>query len=242
MGDAFFRPDHPLAEELIDRAAKTATEAAEVAFDYEPHTSALERYQGTSGWLEVSKLTAEAAGRAEEFLLVAACDADGKYVRADVATKLFSLSGRVIGSAAGSAPTVLNDIRDELRGFRLHDLQSRNEAFFREEEEKLDRWAEDVKFALERELRELDTQIKAAKKASKSAVALADKLEAQKQIKALETKRNTKRRQLFDAQDDVDRKRAELIEEIERQLQTKSTIEPVFTLRWKVAASKRGHQ
>lgn len=89
-----------------------------------------------------------------------------------------------------------------------------------------------MKFALERELRELDTQIKGAKKASKSAIALAEKLEAQKQIKALEAKRNAKRRQLFDAQDDVDRKRAELIEEIERQLQTKTSIEPVFTLRW----------
>jgi hypothetical protein len=85
----------------------------------------------------------------------------------------------------------LNEIRDELRGFRLEDLQSRNEEFFREEEDKLDRWAEDVKFALERELRELDTLIKAAKKTSKSAVALAEKLEAQKQIKTLEAKRNT---------------------------------------------------
>jgi len=90
----------------------------------------------------------------------------------------------------------------------------------------------DLKFALERELRELDTLIKAAKKTSKSAVALAEKLEAQKQIKTLEAKRNNKRRQLFEAQDDVDRKRAELIEEIERQLQTKTSIKPVFTLRW----------
>jgi hypothetical protein len=44
--------------------------------------------------------------------------------------------------------------------------------------------------------------------------------------------RFNKRRQLFEAQDDVDRKRAELIEEIERQLQTKTSIKPVFTLRW----------
>ncbi len=232
LGDAFFRLDHPLARELIDAATKAATDAAEVVFDYEPHASALERYRGTSGWLEVSKLTAEAVGRAEEFLLVAACDAEGKHVAPDVATKLFSLSGRVTGDASGSAPTVLSEIRDELRGFRLEDLQSRNEEFFREEEDKLDHWAEDLKFALERELRELDTRIKGAKKASKSAVALAEKLEAQKQIKALEAMRNAKRRQLFDAQDDVDRKRADLIEEIERQLQTKTKVESVFTLRW----------
>src|SRR5690606_19390642 len=150
----------------------------------------------------------------------------------DVATKFFSLHGRVVGDATEPAPAVLIEIRDELRGFRLEDLQSRNEECFREEEDKLDRWAEDVKSGLERELRELDTRIKAAKKTSKSAVALAEKLEAQKQIKTLEAKRNTKRRQLFDAQDDVDKKRAELIEEIERQLQTKTSIEPVFTLRW----------
>jgi hypothetical protein len=232
LGDAFFRIDHPLAQELIEKAATESTTAAEVTFDYEPHASALDRYRGTSGWLEVSKLTAEAVGRAEEFLLVAACDAEGKHLSPDVATKFFSLQGRVEGDATESAPAVLAQIRDELRGFRLEDLQTRNEEFFEEEVDKLERWAEDVKFALERELRELDTLIKAAKKTSKSAVALAEKLEAQKQIKTLEAKRNNKRRQLFEAQDDVDRKRAELIEEIERQLQTKTSIKPVFTLRW----------
>jgi len=236
LGDTFFRVDHPLAQELIDKAAKATTDAAEVVFDYEPHVSALERYRGTSGWLEVSKLTADAVGRAEEFLLVAACDAEGTHLAPDVATKFFSLRGRVAGDPAEPAPAVLAQIRDELRGSRLDQLQSRNEEFFREEEDKLDRWAEDVKFGLERELRELDTQIKGAKKASKSAVALAEKLEAQKQIKALEAKRNTRRRQLFDAQDDVDRKRAELIEEIERQLQTKASVEPIFTLRWRLVS------
>ena len=130
----------------------------------------------------------------------------------------------------------MNGIRDELRGFRLDSLQSRNEEFFREEEDKLDRWAEDVKFGLERELRELDTLIRAAKKASKSALALAEKLEAQKQIKALEAKRSSKRRHLFDAQDEVDQKRAALIEEIERQLETRASIDPVFTLHWTLTA------
>jgi adenine-specific DNA-methyltransferase len=232
LGDTFFRVDHPLAQELIEEAASRTTNAAEVTFDYEPHASALEGYRGTSGWLEVTKLTAEAVGRTDDFLLVAACDAEGKDVAPDVATKLFSLQGSVTGGPTGEAPPVLTEIRDALRGSRLKHLQERNEEFFEEESDKLERWAEDVKFGLERELREFDAQIKAAKKTSKSVVALAEKLEAQKLIKTLEAKRNTKRRQLFEAQDDVDRKRAELIEEIERQLQTKTSIEPVLTLRW----------
>jgi adenine-specific DNA-methyltransferase len=236
LGDTFFRIDHPLAQDLIEKAVSQTTSVAEVTFDYEPHASALDRYRGSSGWLAVSKLSAEAVGRVEQFLLVAACDADGSHLAPDVATKLFSLRGRVTSDATSPAPAVLSEIRDELVALRLQDLQTRNEQLFEEEAEKLERWAEDVKFGLERELRELDTQIKAAKKASRSAVALAEKLEAQKLIKALEAKRNTKRRQLFDAQDDVDRKRADLIEEIERQLQTKTRVEPLFTLRWSLEA------
>jgi adenine-specific DNA-methyltransferase len=240
LGDAFFRVDHPLAQDLIEKAASNSTSAAEVVFDYQSHASALERFRGTSGWLEVSKFTAEAVGRSEEFLLVAACDAEGTHVAPDVATKLFSLQGRLTDAAIGSAPSVLAEIRDELRGFHLQELQERNEEFFDEEVDKLERWAEDVKFALERELRELDMQIKAAKKTSKSAVALAEKLEAQKLIKTIEAKRNTKRRQLFEAQDDVDRKRADLIEEIEHQLKAKTNIEPIFTLRWTLGDGARG--
>jgi adenine-specific DNA-methyltransferase len=236
LGYTFFRIDHPLAHELIENAASESTATADVTFEYEPHASALEQYRGTSGWLEVSKLSTEAVGRSEEFLLVAACDRDGKHLVAEVATKLFSLRGQVTGTMTDPAPPVLAKIRDELRHLRLQELQTRNEKFFEEEVDRLERWAEDVKFGLERELRELDTQIKAAKKDSKSAVALAEKLEVQKRIKTLEASRNTKRRQLFDAQDEVDRKRTELIEEIERQLQTKTSVAPVFTLRWTLAA------
>lgn len=232
LGDTFFRVDHPLARELIEEAATRSTHAAHVTFDYEPHASALERYQGTSGWLEVSKLTAEAVSRAEESLLVAGCDAEGGPLPAEVASKLFSLKGRVSGDGAGDAPDGLAQLRDQLRDMQLKALQTRNESFFEEEVEKLERWSDDVKLGLEHELRELDSLIKAAKKESKSVVLLAEKLEAQKQIKILDSKRSTKRKQLFEAQDEVDRRRTELIEEIERQLQAQTRVETVFTLRW----------
>jgi adenine-specific DNA-methyltransferase len=232
LGDAFFRIDHPLAREIAQHAAATETAPAQVTFFYESHASALERYRGASGWLEVTKLTSDAVGRSEEFLLVAACDALGQRIAPDVAAKFFSLRGKVSGTTEECVPPVLAAIQNELKGLRLAELETRNEAFFQEEVEKLDRWAEDVKFTRERELKEIDAQIRAARKSSKTAVELAQKLETQKLIKTLELRRTTKRRQLFDAQDDVDRKRTELIEEIERQLQTKAQCETVFALRW----------
>jgi ERCC4-related helicase len=239
LGDAFFRVDHPLAHEIIEGAIAIVTPVAEVAFFYESHASALERYRGKAGWLEVTKLSAEAVGRNEEFLLVSACDDDGQHLPPDVAMKLFSLPGEIRRPPSDAPPPVLAAIRDELKGARLADLDTRNQAFFEEEVEKLERWAEDVKFALERELKELDAEIRAVRKASKAAITLAEKLEAQRAIKALEQKRTQKRRQLFDAQDDVDQKRAELIEEIERQLKTIAKCEPVMSFRWVLADTTR---
>ncbi len=67
------------------------------------------------------------------------------------------------------------------------------------------------------------------------AASLKDKLEAQKEMKALEARRNKKRRELLDAQDRIDEQRDELIGNIEQQLQQRDAIKPLFTLRWRMA-------
>ncbi|EGQ60570.1 helicase, SNF2 family, putative, partial [Acidithiobacillus sp. GGI-221] len=67
------------------------------------------------------------------------------------------------------------------------------------------------------------------------ALTLEEKLAGQKQIKALEAQRNQKRRSLFDAQDQVDRQREELIAQIEGKLNQHATDEKLFALRWSLA-------
>jgi hypothetical protein len=66
------------------------------------------------------------------------------------------------------------------------------------------------------------------------AASLKDKLEAQKQMKSLESTRNQKRRELFDAQDAIDRQRDELIDRIEKQLRQRHAAKPVFAIRWRI--------
>jgi len=87
---------------------------------------------------------------------------------------------------------------------------------------------------LEQEIKELDKQIRQARRDSKLAASLSDKLIFQKQIKQLEQSRNKKRRELFDQQDRVDAQRDELIEKIERQLKQKHETEKLFTIKWKL--------
>jgi len=74
----------------------------------------------------------------------------------------------------------------------------------------------------------LDRQIKEARRAATAALTLEEKLIGQKQIKDLEAQRNQKRRSLFDAQDDVDRQREDLIGQIEGKLRQREKIQQLF--------------
>ena len=99
---------------------------------------------------------------------------------------------------------------------------------------KLDRWSDDLKYGLEREIKELDKELKELRRKATVAVSLAEKLAAQKELKIQEKKRTQKRRQLYDAQDEIDERRDELIAGIERLMLQKQKVEVLFTISWTI--------
>jgi len=99
---------------------------------------------------------------------------------------------------------------------------------------KLDRWSEDLKKGLELEIKDLDRQLRQMRSEAKLADSLADKLEAQKQIKALEQIRNRNRKELYEQQDRIDGQRDELIAGVEQQLKQRHSCERVFQVRWRL--------
>jgi adenine-specific DNA-methyltransferase len=123
----------------------------------------------------------------------------------------------------------------EQRGTIERGISERNARFFEAEAQKLDGWADDLKVGLERDIKEMDRQIREARLSASAAATLEDKLAGQRQIKAFEAERNRKRRSLFDAQDEVDRQREALITTIERKLNQETTFQPVFLVRWRLS-------
>ncbi|MBE7466831.1 MAG: DEAD/DEAH box helicase family protein [Planctomycetes bacterium] len=233
-GDTHFRVDHPLAVRAIERALARDLLPARVTLDYKAHgarIAVLEPLLGRSGWLEVSKLTVESV-ETEEFVVLAGQTDDGQPLDEEVYRKLFQLPAQVQETDETAPPSELDALRKAEIIKRLQEVESRNGQYFNEESEKLDRWAEDLKLSLETEIKELDVQIREAKKASKDAAALAEKLEHQKKVKTLEAQRKEKRRRLYEAQDEVDEQRESLIEGIEAQLGNAHTAESCFLVRW----------
>jgi predicted nucleic acid-binding Zn-ribbon protein len=98
--------------------------------------------------------------------------------------------------------------------------------------DKLDRWAEDRRAALKAELEELDQEIKETKKSARMAPNLPEKLELQRKLRGLETKRDEAWRSYDAAGRDIDRQKDALLDEISRRLEQKTECETLFTLKW----------
>lgn len=202
---------------------------------HEGKVSILEPFVGRSGWLSLSALTVESLDQAEEHLVFAAVTSDGQTLDQETARRLFTLPGRVDGPTTGDQPTALASLTREAESAIQQTISERNGRFFEAEATKLDGWADDLKLGLEREIKDLDRQIKEARRAAMAAGTLEEKLVGQKRVRALESQRSQKRRALFDAQDDVDRQRDRLIADIEAKLRQNVNIDEGFVVEWSLS-------
>ena len=230
-----YRLNHPLAEALLAQAKDRQLAVEEVRFDYHAHkgkVTALEPFVGKAGWLDVSVFTVESMDQAEDHIVPAALADDGSLLDEEAARRLLTLPATASSSTFTFPPNEISHLIEERQSAIRHTISDRNARFFENEAAKLESWADDLKLGLEREIKEMDRQIKEARRAATAALSLDEKLAAQKQIRALESQRNTKRKSLFEAQDQVDAQRDRLIAGIEGKLAQKSTSLQLFSIRW----------
>ena len=231
-----YRMTHPLAEAVIARAKVRDLPPAEIQLTYADHEgkiTLLESHIGKSGWLALHQVAIESLDQAEDHLIFAAVTDDGAALDAEAAARLLTVPGRVLGQPAGPPPgSALEAIAAAKQAAIQRGISERNGRIFEAEIEKLEGWADDLKLGLEREIKELDRQIKDARRGAATALTLEAKLEGQKAIKAMESQRNNRRRSLFDAQDQVDGQRADLIANIEGKLSQKVDRRELLSVRW----------
>jgi len=233
-----YRPGHPLAQKILGEIKAKPADDSEITFDYSTNSTIitiLEPLVGKSGILKVSNYTVEAF-EAEDSVIVSAIDELGNTVDGEIAKKLFSIAARDVKATTVSPEekTKLDELENQTIAMVSGRIAERNSEFFDNEVDKLDKWAEDMKKALELDLKKLDVDIKISKTNAKKILNLNEKLKAQRGIKDMEKKRNEMRKKLYEAQDDVEGRKEKLIGQVEAQLKQKSKIEPLFTIRWKV--------
>lgn len=231
-----FRIGHPLAQRLLERAKDLDTPSAELAFDYSgtrKKIAVLEDLVGDSGWMTVERLSI-ASLDAEEVILMAGVSDAGHSLDANQCRRMFDLPARNLGMAAPSDEH-RKTLDAELRfgqSRALESISSRNAHWFDLEMEKLDRWADDLKDSIEREIQDLSTEIKALKREARSVPALEQKVALQREVKDKERKLRDKRKARDEAQDEIEERKETLIETIEARLAQEVVRASLFSIRW----------
>ena len=172
----------------------------------------------------------------ENYIIPIGFTHEGKKLTQDQCTRLFSLPGDINKSNIDidiSQEIWQNSLEKEKKVILL-DIEERNSNFFDDEMKKLDNWADDLKKGLETEIKNLDRDIKQQKREAKKIVILKEKLKIQRQIKDMEKKRKEKRAKLYEEQDSVEKRKEDLIDNIEKRLKQKIEVEEIFKIQWNI--------
>ncbi len=231
-----YRPGHPLAQRIIQNAKDKLLPSRAISFDISGsgnRFAALSPWKGKKGWLLAVKHTTESVDSTDE-IMVAACDERGVCIPLDVAEKLFELGAELGGDTAipDERLSSLKEMIGKEVQRRIENLSNRNTQLLSDEMDKLDRWAEDRKIALENEIKQLDVNIRETRRLGRSELTLEAKLERQREQQALEAQRHNKRKNLFDAQDEVEKRRDAILSSIEERLKQERHETSLFAVGW----------
>ncbi len=233
-----YRIGHPLAQRIIDKCKGLVTDSAEVVFRYKESgrkIAVVESLVGQSGWLLCSRLTISAFETEDHLLFAGVTDA-GALLDPAQGCRLFDLPGEVVGNGnlpEGVHRALAEQLSDQQRAI-AESLSRKNGAWFDIEMDKLDRWAEDRRKSLKAALDELDAKIRETRKEARLAPNLPTKLDLQRQLRQLESKRNDAWKEFDEASRDVEKQKDTLLDEIGQRLEQRIEKESLFTLRWRL--------
>jgi SNF2 family DNA or RNA helicase len=233
-----YRIGHPLAQRILGQCKALSTDTKTVRFDYKSsgkRITAIEALVGKAGWLLCGNATLTAF-EAEDYLLFGGITDSGDELDAVQCRRLFDVAAQ-----EGAATPCPQDVRVRLDGLMTSELQrvaerlaEKNGIWFDAEIDRLDRWAEDQRLSLKADLDDLDAKIKEAKREARTAPNLPAKLELQRQLRQLETKREEVWRSYDQASRNVEKKKDNLLDDISQRLSQKTERQELFLIRWEL--------
>ncbi|MEI6260615.1 MAG: SNF2-related protein [Deltaproteobacteria bacterium] len=237
-GEYLYRLSHPLGEHVLSQTRDLVCTPAEVTFVITGHSTRIavvERLKGKFGWMSLQRLRIDSF-ESEDFLLFSAMDNQGKNIDQETCEKLFNCFGN-----SGEAVTVPEDVERRLRADGERHIRAtiarnleENNRHFSEVRDQLDKWAEDMEMAAQKELDDTKRQIRDLQRRSRQSPTVEEQHSFQEDIAKLERKKRTLRERIFDIEDEIAEKRDRLVEALEKRMQQKTTASPVFTIRWRV--------
>jgi hypothetical protein len=235
--DFLYRLSHPLGEFVIEAGKKQETPIAEIVLNISQHptrVALVEGLKGQSGVLVLARLVITSLGT-EEYLLFSGFSEQGATLDQETCEKLFQCDGDVRPATIPvEALQKLGREADRHRDATISGSLERNNSFFREERDKLERWAEDAVEGAEKELRDTKAAITAQNRAARVAHTTEEQHAIQQKIAQLEREKRRQRQRIFEIEDEIIVKRDQLIGDLEKRLTQRTTYDVLYSIRWRV--------
>jgi ERCC4-related helicase len=233
-----YRIGHPLAELIIQKCKAFNLPVRELVFEYTgtpTKITILESLVNKSGWM-MAEIMSVTSFEEEDYVMLGGIWDDGTILDEEQCRRLFSLSAKE-GEAAeipAAQKDILNDALETKKNIILEEIGTRNEHFFEQELDKLDKWGDDRRSSLKLTLKELDEQIKILKKQGRIAPNLPEKLKIERERQRTEAERDKAWREYDEAAKEIEQGKDRLIEEIEKKLQQSLSTTELFLIRWTI--------
>lgn len=238
----FFRlqaTEHYLAWDLIRRAKNRRLDDAHLHFHYEQlqggHYSALQPLIGQQGLLQIVKLTYKYADTQEDHLLVLAQTDSGAPLSQQDAEHLLCIPAEIIEAPITVDAQVLERQLAEATAAKEQQTEQQLEIYFEQENDKLERWAEDRRKALMATADEISHNINTLKKEARQLASTAEKVAAKKELRKLERKRDEALTEYQQARKLIEHEEDELLDEISAKLELATHAQTLFSIRWTLA-------
>jgi len=172
----------------------------------------------------------------EEHILLAGFTDSGETLDQEICRRFFEVfaeEGKTV-SVPATVIGKLNELTYSLKQDIIQDNMARNSQYFQDEIDKVDQWADDRKLSLEKEIKDIEEEIKLRKGEARKLLDLKRKVDEQRIIKELERKRSEKRLHLYEAQNEVEREKDSILDSYTGKLEQKISEDIKFTINWRM--------
>lgn len=234
-----FRTNDTLWELVIKQAKAYKLPLASISFDISHNIwkiSVIEQMKNKSGYLQVQLFRINAY-QPEEYFIYSCIDEDWKIIDSEIAEKLLQVTGKIEKDGITIDEKILSKLSwqtDKQMAHIKSDSTSTSHEYFSLELTKLDKRANDLRVTLERKVKNLSKQINEKKSLARRMKEIMERLKVEKQIAKLETNLKVLRRKLYDEEDSLEKKKLQLIQELEAKMKANYEQEDIFTIKWKV--------
>lgn len=236
-GDVFLRREDPLYLSWLSESMSVPLSNAELRFEYtasDRNISFFMVHPRLKGVLSVDKLSYDGLGY-EEHIIFTAITEDGTALDDDSINSMLELPASITGECLPESIALINQRKERIAA-RQQMVEDANKEFYLAECDKLDAYSDDLKEALQREMKELGKLITEKRKEVRVSMHLPlDQIVAMKdEINKLEKKRKQMQRDIYVREDEIDMQKDKLQEEIRQKLNGKTKITHIMTIAFRI--------